>query len=183
MMAGKHRTGWQLIALSCLALFFTGCAAQKSAQPAAKPAETIVTLPIIGEAEFVTIEPQGLRLAARIDTGATTSSISATQIKNFERDGKKWVSFVITDPVSKQAETLKRPLVRVASIKRHGAKDQERPVVSLQVNMGPIKQKSEFSLTDRSRFEFPVLIGRTYLRNKAIVDVSHEYILSPLGEK
>lgn len=183
MTTGRDWTIWKTIALFCILLLVAGCAAQKTVKPDAEPTKTIVTLPIIGEVEFVMLEPQGLRLAARIDTGATTSSISATQIKNFERDGKKWVSFVVTDPVSKRSETIKRPVVRVASIKRHGAEDQKRTVVSLQVNMGPIEHKSEFSLTDRSKFEFPVLIGRTYLHDKALVDVSREYILSPLGEK
>jgi len=164
-----------------LILFLAGCAAQ---QPQIEAGEGhVTTLPIIGEAERVTVEPHGLRLAARIDTGATTSSISATQIKRIERDGKKWVSFVLTDPATGKQVTVKRPLVRTASIKRHGAEDQKRPVVTLQVNMGPIQQETEFSLTDRSKYEFPVLIGRTYLRGKALVDVSREYALSPLAEK
>lgn len=182
MIAARNRASWKFITLLFLLSLLVGCATHQP-QSEAKQQEFTTSMPIIGEAEFVTLEPQGLRLAARIDTGATTSSLSATQIKTYERDGKKWVSFLITDPVSGESETVKRPLVRVASIKRHGATDQERPVVTMQVNMGPIEQKSEFSLTDRSSFEFPVLIGRTYLRDKAIVDVSRKYALSPLGEK
>lgn len=170
-----------LIGLFC-GLMLAACTLQSPAPEATTTAETIAGLPVIGEAEYVILEPQGLRLAARIDTGAATSSFTATGIKNFERDGNKWVSFQVTDPVSGEAVTIQRPLVRTASIKRHGAPDQKRPVVTLKVGMGPISHTSEFTLTDRSRYEYPVLIGRTYLSGKAIVDVSRKYTQTPLKE-
>ena len=58
---------------------------------------------------------------------------------------------------------------------------QSRPVISLQTTMGPIVKSSQFSLTDRSQFKFPVLIGRSFLKGTALVDVNHDYILSPLS--
>lgn len=52
----------------------------KTEKPA-PPAKDVSTGPIIiGEIEYVTIKPENIRLKARIDTGATTSSIHATQI-------------------------------------------------------------------------------------------------------
>ncbi len=190
-MVCRKPPSWKALILGLLTLLLAACAAPQQPAivteqpiPAAPTAIQGVqpSLPLIGEVEFVTIEPQGPRLAARIDTGATTSSIDARNIKSFERDGEKWVSFELLDPRTQQSQQLKRPLERIVSIKRHGAPDQERPVVTLQVSMGPIQQKSEFSLTDRSKFEYPVLIGRSFLSGAAIVDVSKKYALSPLGE-
>jgi hypothetical protein len=48
--------------------------------------------------------------------------------------------------------------------------------------MGKIKEATQFSLTDRSQFKFPVLIGRSLLKNIAIVDVNRSYVLSPMNE-
>lgn len=197
-----------IFSIIILTFFFSGCASQTptpslpkespaatetSGRPEASPAiaekpaikEGVYCeeLLVIGEAEYVTIEPDGMKLAARIDTGATTSSLGATEIKNYERDGKKWVRFKVTDPVSGKILEINRPLTRIVPIKRHGVPDQKRPVVTLPIRMGPIDVKTEFSLTDRTKFEYPVLIGRSFLEDKAIVDVSRKYATSPLGKE
>lgn len=152
-------------------------------KPQPKPAEIKVEkLVLVGEAEYVYIADINKRLRARIDTGATTSSLNATNIQRFERDGKKWVKFTIPYPDGTESPLIEKPLKRDALIKRHGAQSQQRPIVMLRVRIGSINTVSEFSLTDRSNFKFPVLIGRSLLEGKAAVDVSREYITSPMSQ-
>lgn len=143
----------------------------------------IGTLLVIGEAEYVYIGIDDIRLAARIDTGATTSSLDARKIKLYESDGKKWVRFQVVEPKSGKTTAFKRPLTRTAEIKRHGAEKQKRYVVKLPIKLGPIDREIEFTLTDRSLFEYPVLIGRNFLKGTAVVDVDRKYSISPLAEK
>lgn len=50
-------------------------------------------LPIIGEVEPIYFLPMKSPFAARIDTGATTSSLDCQDVEYFERDGEKWVAF------------------------------------------------------------------------------------------
>lgn len=138
---------------------------------------------IIGEAEYVYIGEEAIRLAARIDTGATTSSLGAKAIKLYESDGKKWVRFQVVEPRSGKQTTFRRPLKRTAEIKRHGAEKQKRYVVKLPIKLGPIDREIEFTLTDRSDFEFPVLIGRNFLKGVAVVDVDRKYSITPLAEQ
>jgi hypothetical protein len=149
--------------------------------PANKIKSDTDKLTLFGEAEYITIKPDNIRLKARIDTGATTSSIHATEIKLFERDGKKWVKFNLTRSNGKKVP-MKKPVIRTIEVKRHGETEQSRPVVKLDVAMGKIKKTTQFSLTDRSQFKFPVLIGRSLLKNIAIVDVNRSYVLSPLND-
>lgn len=130
---------------------------------------------IIGEAENVTFVAKELRLKARIDTGATTSSLGAQDLQPFERDGKKWIRFTVNDSVLGRYVDFEKPVVRIAEIKRHGAASQERPVVNLKVMLGGIEMEREFSLADRSRYNFPVLIGRNVLRGKFLVDVDRKF--------
>lgn len=161
-------------------------AAEKAPAPAAKPAAPATVksggekLLIVGQVEYITILPAKLRLAARVDTGATTSSIHAVNIKRFERDGKKWVRFYLVGSGGKKVK-MERPVVRTIEVKRHGTSQQSRPVVTLRVAMGPIKTTTQFSLTNRSQFKYPVLIGRSLLNGVAVVDVNREYVLSPLA--
>ena len=139
-------------------------------------------LPVIGGVEMLTLVKEKLQLPARIDTGAQTSSLSAVGIQPFERDGKRWLRFQVKESGSGKLVQLEMALERMAKIKRHGALATERPVVSLVVSIGAIKQKCEFSLVDRSDYKYPALIGRNFLNGKAVVDVSHEYLAHPLKE-
>jgi len=158
-------------------------------EPQTKTAPTATTqiksgsekLTIFGEAEYITIKPDNIRLKARIDTGATTSSIHATEIKFLERDGKKWVKFNLTRSNGKKV-AMEKPVIRTIEVKRHGETEQSRPVVRLDIVKGKIKKTTQFSLTDRSQFKFPVLIGRSLLKNTAVVDVNRSYVLSPLSD-
>ncbi|OQX35415.1 MAG: hypothetical protein B0D91_10855 [Oceanospirillales bacterium LUC14_002_19_P2] len=134
---------------------------------------------VIGAVEQASFENLGLTMEARIDTGATTSSLGAADIRLFERDGRQWVSFRLNgEQKDKDSLVVERQMVRNVMIKRHGKESQQRPVVKLKVRIGKIEQMAEFTLTDRSQFEFPVLVGRNILTDMAIVDVSHEYLVS-----
>jgi len=157
-------TGWGIAALSVT------------------PGKAESLLPVIGAIETLTLEKEKLQLPARIDTGAQTSSLSAVGIQPFERDGKKWVRFQVKDPVSGKMIKLERALERIVKIKRHGALAMERQVVTLLVSIGEIRQNCEFSLIDRSDYEYPALIGRNFLNGKAMVDVSREYSAHPLNQ-
>ena len=138
---------------------------------------------IIGEAEKVTFTSKGLRLNARIDTGAQTSSLGVVDQQPFERDGKKWLDFSVQDPKSGKLINFKLPVVRIAEIKRHGAAAQERPVVKLKIKLGDIEMEREFTLADRARYTFPVLIGRNVLSGKYLVDVNRKYSAARTGGK
>lgn len=131
-------------------------------------------LGIIGEVETVRLPEFKSTFEARIDTGATTCSIDASDIKNFERDGRKWVSFKIKSRTSDEQKSFELPVVRVVPIKRHGMPDQQRFSVMLNIKIGHLTLEREFTLTDRSEFEYPVLIGRNLLSGIAVVDVTRK---------
>jgi hypothetical protein len=137
---------------------------------------------IIGEKEKVYFPTYKLLMDARIDTGATTTSIDARNIKPFEKDGKKWVKFEIVDRKTKKKVLVKKPVSKIVNIKRHGAEDQKRYAVKIKINMGKSSQYILVTLADRSKYEFPVLIGRNFLRGVAIVDVEKAYTVEPVKE-
>ena len=175
VMLGK----WMILGgvmVSCL----VGCVTEKAEEDAVE--KGLHSLAVIGQAEYVTVLPQNYRYKARIDTGATTCSISALKIEPFERDGEKWVRFCLPLPGSssdenpKLSEPLEYPITREVNIKRHGAPDQIRPAVKLRVRLGSFEGLVEFTLTDRTKYEYPVLVGRNLLEGHAVVDVSKSYV-------
>lgn len=134
---------------------------------------------LIGQVEKAYLPVINSTLDARIDTGATTTSINAINIKGFERDGKKWVMFDLVDAKG-NLHTKKYPVSRMVNIKRHGTKDQTRFVIKLRINISSSSQLIEVSLTNRSKFNYPILIGRNFLNGIAVVDVSKKYTKNPI---
>jgi hypothetical protein len=128
---------------------------------------------IIGAVENVRIEDLDAVFQARIDTGATTSSIDARDVQPFERDGERWIRFRIPLPGEQEPVILERPRARRVRIVQAALEEAEkRPVVELRVRIGAATQVAEFTLSERSNLQFPVLIGRNILRDMMIVDVS-----------
>lgn len=137
------------------------------------PSERQLDKQIVGEKENVLFPNLDLVLRARIDTGATTSSLDARDVQLFERNGEEWVRFNILNPQTGEFMELERRRVRRVLITQANVEEPERrPVIELRVTLGNITQVAEFTLSDRSHLEFPVLIGRNILRDVMLVDVS-----------
>ena len=113
---------------------------------------------------------------ARIDTGATTSSLDVDEMNEFERDGEKWVSFTVANRRSGEIYTFEKPILKNVRIKRIDDKEH-RIKVLMPVSFGGEKFVSEFTLAKRERFEYQVLIGRNILTGRAIVDTSLSHTL------
>lgn len=134
-------------------------------------------LQVFGGIEWVRVGDKELKAKARIDTGAKTSSLHAEDVIEFERDGKRWVRFSFNAEEGQPAESFEEPVVRRVLIKRHGeeVESQRRYVVKLMLAIGPVRELVEVTLNDRSDFEYPVLIGRNFLTDNAVVDVAKKY--------
>lgn len=133
---------------------------------------------VYGWREWVLVGQTQMKLAAKLDTGAFTSSIHAEEKELFERDGKKWVRFIVTDPGEKNSPRtrIEAPLVRIAHIKDPGGKSEAREVVRLNFTLGDRKLRADFTLNNRSNMLSPVLIGRTTIKELGWVDPSRAYL-------
>ncbi|CAM3972173.1 RimK/LysX family protein [Vreelandella rituensis] len=138
------------------------------------------TKTIVGRNEWIGLPVIGTYLKARVDSGANTSSLSAREISRFERDGENWVRFklalteedVVVD--SQRDEWIEAPVERrVRVIQASG--DESRPVISLLMTLGPIRENVEFTLTDRTHLDYPVLLGRRFMMDIILIDVAETY--------
>lgn len=128
---------------------------------------------VLGAIEKVHLDPPGLEFSARIDTGAQTSSLNALNIVEFERDGKPFVKFNLIHPQSGEKIELTRRLRGYVRVKEFGDREAlRRPVVKLRIQLADIDEQINFTLENRSRFKYQVLIGRNLLQDLAVVDVS-----------
>lgn len=135
---------------------------------------------LVGEIENVHIIPSDIQMLARIDSGATTSSLDARNIVRFERDGKDWVRFDLVNRQNDEIQTIERPLVRNARIVQSNTEEHDRrPVVLMNLTLGDITQRVEFTLSDREHLTYAVLIGRNVMKDIILVDVGKKNIAPP----
>ncbi|MGH8485516.1 MAG: ATP-dependent zinc protease family protein [Pseudomonas sp.] len=139
---------------------------------------------LYGRYEYIALpEIGGEVLKAKMDTGALTASLSAKDIERFTRDGEDWVRFrLATDGASDKVYEHK--LARISKIKARSDEEEEgesveaarRPVVELELCLGDVKRTVEVNLTDRSSFNYPLLIGAKALREfKAAVNPARRF--------
>jgi hypothetical protein len=151
--------------LSLLLLFFSSSIAVAGSKTPGKV--------IAGWVEKISFSSSDLIVKVKLDTGAKTSSIFAKDIKKYKRDGKRWVDFtlVLKDKDEKTHNIpMSAPRARRVRIKNHDGDHDSRVVVGIPFCFDGRLHESEFTLADRSEYIYPVLLGRAFLKEVAIVD-------------
>lgn len=137
---------------------------------------------VYGWVENAQLVPWGTTLKAKLDTGALTSSLHATDIETFEKDDETWVRFTtrVEDQRTEEmvSKDYERPLYRQLEVSGAGGSD-ERPVVLLEVCMNDTIYEEQFSLRDRGDMIYPMLLGRRTIRHLGLVDVSKSFLNEP----
>jgi len=119
---------------------------------------------IIGSEEVISFPEVGIdSISARIDTGATTSSLGVKKIQ--EKDG------VLCCTMPNHQEVCFKDYTKKV-IKSSFGHIEERYVIRLLVNVLGREIRTDFTLANRSKMTFSVLLGRKLLRNKFIVDIT-----------
>lgn len=144
---------------------------------------------VYGLNEYAQLPELGRVLAAKLDTGAKTASLSARNIERFRREGETWVRFEL-DTGEDGSAPIEKPLARISKIKRRAGDfdpDEDktytaRPVIALDVCLGNTLRTIEVNLTDRSAFQYPLLIGSEALKRfDALVDPILKYAAGQPG--
>jgi len=133
---------------------------------------------VLGQTEWLWIEAVNRVFPARVDTGATTSSLTAQDIVTLERDGQKWARFtIVPEEGSDNSYEVEAPIARIANIRQSSTNElDKRPVVRLTIRIGNMTDTAEFTLTDRSHMSYPILLGREFLKDIAVVDVAKKNV-------
>ena len=131
---------------------------------------------VVGSVEKVLLTKEQLEFNARVDTGADASSLGVYGLQRFERDSKKWVRFSLTS--EDDGEIYEYPIYDTVKIKQSSTFNEDRIEIKIDIQMGGVSYKKQlFNLADRSHLQYQLLIGRTFLKDIAVVDVSRKRLL------
>lgn len=133
---------------------------------------------VAGWVENVILFPGNLQIKAKLDTGARHSSLNANHIDEFYRGGDKWVRFKLKNWKGRTVSFEAR-VIRTVKIKQHGKQSALRPVIRLGICLGNVYKEVEVNLEDREKFNYQLLIGRSYLKNSILVDASASFTVKP----
>ena len=127
--------------------------------------------PIIGIIERVSIGRRAIDVPAKIDTGADSSSIWATNIRIDKTGVLKFSLFGEGSPYY-NGKIYKRTDYTASVVRSSNGETQIRYRTAFTVSIAGRKVKAQFNLSDRSRNNYKILIGRRTISKKFLIDVA-----------
>lgn len=162
-------------------------AAEPAAPPAEAPDVSAALEPaekqIIGATAAIKVVDGGLTFPARVDTGATTTSLHVEEwsiedpSETMAENVGKVIRFCIKNHEG-QIEWLERKIVELSTIKT-SVQEEQRYKVNITLSYRGVEKKVLVSLKDRSHMEYPLLLGRNFLEGNFVVDVAKSPRLDP----
>lgn len=143
---------------------------------ARKKIKVLKALPALGWREWVALPELGIaQIKAKVDTGARTSAIHAFQI---ERPSPNRVRFAVR-PLQKSSDEIwcEAELVEERWVTDSGGHRELRPVILTPLVLGPHRWQIEVTLTARDNMLFRMLLGRTALEDRYVVDPSASFLM------
>jgi len=117
------------------------------------------------------------RIKAKIDTGARSSSIHASDLEQRRRRGETWVRFVI-HPRQRSVEEeveVHAKVLEFRSIRSSNGTSSMRPVIVTPVTVLGVTWPIELTLASRDEMGFRMLLGRQAVRHRFLVDPGRSY--------
>ena len=118
-------------------------------------------------------------LRVKVGTGARTSAPNAYPIEPFDHDGRQWVRFTLcSDRYRTRDIVCAAPVTDVRVVKDSGGHAEERFVIETVVGLGARAETwpIEITLANRGGMGFAMLLGRTAIRRRFVVDPARSFI-------
>ncbi|MFC0117622.1 ATP-dependent zinc protease [Pseudoalteromonas xiamenensis] len=133
----------------------------------------------VGWREWLALPELGLdRIKAKIDTGARTSCLHAFEVTPFKKNGEQWVEFWI-HPHQNDTETTLRCEAKVKDsrvVTDSGGHRERRFVIESMLEIADHRWPIEITLTNRDSMKFRMLLGRTAMNGRIIVDPAASFL-------
>lgn len=132
----------------------------------------------IGWREYVGLPDLGApKFRAKIDTGARTSALHATNQRPFRTASGDWIEFHIPVPGTPRSTRCKARVIERRQIKNTSGVAEERYIIKTTLVLGVRRWPIEVSLADRENMGFDLILGRTAVRRRRLlVDPGRSYL-------
>ncbi|HVS39239.1 MAG TPA: RimK/LysX family protein [Gemmataceae bacterium] len=145
-------------------------------EPTHRPAPPL----LIGWKERLDFPEWGLRrVRVKIDTGAHTSAIGATECELAPVDGRMVarLRLALNRRRPEQIVQVEAPVLRMVHVTNTGGFREERPLIEAAIRLGPVEKRIRLTITRREGLRFPMILGREALAGCFVVDAARIYVL------
>ena len=144
----------------------------------AHPAPAVTPRVAIGWRECVDLPALGIRaLAAKIDTGARSSSLHVDMQWTFVDGGAPWVAFRMSpDLPGVPAIETRAPILDRRCVTDSGGHVTERIFIRTPMQLAGVTREIDINLTDRRGMRFAMLLGRTAMRRAFVVHPGRSFM-------
>jgi hypothetical protein len=133
----------------------------------------------VGWREWVSLPDLHIeKIKAKVDTGARTSCLHAFQIDPYTESGVEKVHFLI-HPLQERDDVIDEcdaVVLDKRMVSDSGGHKEMRYVISTRLVIGGKEWDIEMTLTNRDTMMFRMLLGRTAMENRILVDPSKSYL-------
>lgn len=133
----------------------------------------------LGWREWLGLPDLGLpQIKAKVDTGARTSTLHAFYVDTFRRGGGTHVRFGV-HPLQHRTDVVVHGEARVVDqrpVTDSGGHREERYIIETRLALAGQEWPIEVTLTNRETMLFRMLLGRTALVGRALVDPGSSYL-------
>lgn len=133
---------------------------------------------LIGGREVIYFPKLDLILRAKIDTGAKTSSLHATDIKVFKKHDQSWISFTTLNEAKGKTSSVhcEFPVYDRRQVRSSNGQAHYRYVIETEIQLGKFQEKIQLTLADRSKMQYPMLLGRSAMVKHLLVAPGEAYL-------
>lgn len=135
---------------------------------------------IVGWRETLSLPGLGIdKINAKIDTGARTSCLHAFKVESFKKDEALWVRFWI-HPIQRNSDVevvCEAKVLDERIVRDSGGHEESRYVIESEVSIGGQTWPIEITLTNRENMAFRMLLGRTAMHDRIIVDPVESFLV------
>ncbi len=127
---------------------------------------------IIGACEWIALPELSIeRIRARVDTGAKSCALHATDIEKFERDGDLWLRFKahLGHARPSSSRLCEARLADERRVRSTSGDVESRFTIRTPIIIGHSRWMVDITLTDRAQMRYRMLLGRTAMENHALV--------------
>lgn len=135
--------------------------------------------PVIGQAEWVGLPDLGIvRIKTRIDTGAKTSALHAFDIEKFHRSRWPYLRFKVYtgDTNRSRVKKCEARMIDERQVRNTGGQAEQRYVIKTRMVIGQQEFECELTLADRKQMKFNMLLGRSAMHGRFLVDPDHVFL-------
>lgn len=133
----------------------------------------------VGWREWLALPDLGIdRIKVKVDTGARSSALHAFKVKTEQRQDELWVTFEVhpSQHSKKPSIACEARVVDQRIIRDSGGHEDVRYVIEATARLGESEWPIEITLTDRDAMGFRMLLGRTAIRGRHLVDPGRSFL-------